>query len=594
MTEPTIEQLLPDNTADAKRQAQVMYFSGYKIAEISRQLNIPTSTISSWKEREKWDDFAPVGRVELTLESRLNLLILKENKSGADYKEIDLLGRQMERMARVKKYSFGGGNEVDLNPKLANRNKGERKKAEQNAIDQEQEELLINGFLEGMFNYQRVWHKAKEYRIRNILKSRQIGATYYFAHEAFVDALTTGHNQIFLSASKKQALQFRSYIVNYAKQTADVDLKGETIKLPNGAELIFLGTNSATAQSYHGNLYFDEVFWVPKFDVMRKVASGMAAQKMYRQTYFSTPTTIAHPAYAFFSGKAFNRGRAKADKVEIDISHENLRTGKLCADRQWKQIVTIHDALEGGCNLFNLEDLLAENSKEEFEQLFLCQFADDNSSAFKFADLQLCQVDSLEEWHDFKPFYQRPFGNREVWLGYDPAFTGDRAALAIVAPPRAEGGDYRVLHKQTFHGMDYETQASRIKQFCDDYNVSRIVIDKTGMGSGVFQEVKKFYPTVQGLDYNADLKNEMVLKTQNLIQKRRLKFDSGDNDIVTSFMTVKKRITGTGKITYVSDRSEDASHGDISWAIMNCILNVPYGLGGDVVAQSQSAIFTFE
>ena len=594
MTEPTIEQLLPDNTADAKRQAQVMYFSGYKIAEISRQLNIPTSTISSWKEREKWDDFAPVGRVELTLESRLNLLILKENKSGADYKEIDLLGRQMERMARVKKYSFGEGNEVDLNPKLANRNKGERKKAEQNAIDQEQEELLINGFLEGMFNYQRVWHKAKEHRIRNILKSRQIGATYYFAHEAFVDALTTGHNQIFLSASKKQALQFRSYIVNYAKQTADVDLKGETIKLPNGAELIFLGTNSATAQSYHGNLYFDEVFWVPKFDVMRKVASGMAAQKMYRQTYFSTPTTIAHPAYAFFSGKAFNKNRAKSEKVEIDISHENLKSGKLCADRQWKQIVSIYDAMEGGCNLFNIDDLIAENSKEEFEQLFLCHFADDNSSAFKFSDLQLCQVDSLEEWHDFKPFYQRPFGNREVWLGYDPAFTGDRAALAIIAPPRVEGGDYRVLHKQTFHGMDFEAQASRIKQFCDDYNVSRIVIDKTGMGSGVFQEVKKFYPTVQGLDYNADLKNEMVLKTQNLIQKRRLKFDSGDNDIVTSFMTVKKRITGTGKITYVSDRSEDASHGDLSWAIMNCILNVPYGLGGDVATQSQSTIFTFE
>ena len=594
MEEQTIEQALPEVSADSKRQAQVMYFSGYKIAEISRQLNIPASTIASWKEREKWDDFAPVGRVELTLESRLNLLILKDNKSGSDYKEIDLLARQMERMARVKKYSFGDGNETDLNPKLKNRNTGERRKPEQNAITQEQEELLINGFLCGMFQYQRIWHDAKKYRIRNILKSRQIGATFYFAHEAFVDALTTGHNQIFLSASKKQALQFRSYIVSYAKQTADVDLKGETIKLPNGAELIFLGTNSATAQSYHGNLYFDEIFWVPKFEEMRKVASAMASQKMYRQTYFSTPSTIAHSAYAFFSGKAFNRDRPKSEKVEIDISHENLKNGKFCADSQWKQIVSIYDAMEGGCSLFDINNLIAENSKAEFEQLYLCQFADDNSSAFKFADLQLCQVDSLEEWHDFKPFYQRPFGNREVWLGYDPAFTGDRAALAIVAPPRVEGGDYRVLHKQTFHGMDYETQASRIKQFCDDYNVSRIVIDKTGMGSGVFQEVKKFYPTVQGLDYNADLKNEMVLKTQNLIQKRRLKFDSGDNDIVTSFMTVKKRITGTGKITYVSDRSEDASHGDISWAIMNCILNVPYGLGGDVTAQSQSAIFTFE
>ena len=523
----------------------------------------------------------------------MNLLIAKEEKSGSDYKEIDLLGRQMERMARVKKYSFGDGNEVDLNPKLANRNKGERKKAEPNAIDQEQEESLINGFLDGMFNYQRIWHKAKEHRIRNILKSRQIGATYYFAQEAFVDALTTGNNQIFLSASKKQALQFRSYIVNYAKRTADVDLKGETIRLPNGAELIFLGTNSATAQSYHGNLYFDEIFWVTKFEEIRKVASAMASQKMYRQTYFSTPSTIAHSAYAFFSGKAFNRDRPKSEKVEIDISHENLKNGKFCADSQWKQIVSIYDAMEGGCTLFDINNLIAENSKAEFEQLYLCQFADDNSSAFKFGDLQLCQVDSLEEWHDYKPFYQRPFGNREVWLGYDPAFTGDRAALVIVAPPKVEGGDYRVLHKQTFHGMDYETQASRIKQFCDDYNVTRIVIDKTGMGSGVYQEVRKFYPMAQGLEYNADLKNEMVLKTQNLIQKRRLKFDSGDNDIVSSFMTVKKRITSTGKITYVSDRSEDASHGDLSWAIMNCILNVPYGLGGDV-SSNKSTIFTFE
>lgn len=579
--------------SDNKQQAREMYFAGYKIAEISRQLDIPSSTISSWKERDRWDDIASIGRVELGIETRYLWLLRKDVKTGSDLKELDFLMRQMKEAARVKRYTFGEGNETDLNPKLKNRYKGERKKPEQNALTQEQEELLINGFLEEMFVYQRVWHDAKKHRIRNILKSRQIGATYYFAHEAFVDALTTGHNQIFLSASKKQALQFRSYIVNYAKQKADVELKGETIKLPNGAELIFLGTNSATAQSYHGNLYFDEVFWVPKFDVMRKVASGMASQKFYRQTYFSTPTSKAHPAYAFFSGAAFNRRKAKADKVDIDISHASLRGGKLCADRQWKQIVTIYDALEGGCDLFNIDDLLAENSREEFEQLFLCQFADDESAAFKYSDLEYCQVDSWEEWTDYKQIdgYHRPFGNKEVWLGYDPAYTGDRAALAIVAPPRVEGGDYRVLLYKTFHGMDYETQAKNIQQYCDKFNITRIVIDKTGMGSGVFQEVKKFYPMVQGIDYSVDLKNEMVLKTQNLIQKRRLKFDG--KEITTSFMTIKKRVTATGKITYVSDRSEDASHGDISWAIMNCILNVPYGSGGDVGSQ-QSTIFTFD
>ncbi|MCT8536500.1 terminase family protein [Glaesserella parasuis] len=558
------------------REAQLKYWAGYSLTEIAKMLNIPVSTIASWKKREKWDEAPLFERVSGNIESRYMLLLQKDVKTGYDFKELDFLMRQMKDAARIQKYN-NGGNEADLNPKIQNRNRGERKPAEKNPISPEQEELLINGFMQGMFQYQRNWYQAGEkHRIRNILKSRQIGATYYFAHEAFIDALKTGRNQIFLSASKKQALMFRSYITQYARKTADVELKGETILLPNGAELIFLGTNSATAQSYHGNLYFDEIFWVAKFDEMRKVASAMASQKQYRQTYFSTPTTIAHSAYDFWSGKAFNRDRPESERVEIDISHANLRAGKLCADRQWRQIVNIYDAELGGCNLFNIDDLKFENSTAEFEQLFMCQFADDNSSVFKFDELQYCQVDSYEEWKDFKPFYQRPFGNREVWIGYDPAFTGDRAALAIIAPPRVEGGDYRVLHTETFHGLDFEKQADKIRHYTQSYNVTKITIDRTGMGDGVYQNVKKFFPRAVGITYNVDLKNEMVLKTLNLIQKKRLKFDG--KEIATSFMTIKKQTTRSGRqMTYVSDRSAEASHGDIAWAIMSCLVNKPYG-----------------
>lgn len=583
---------LIEQEKNIKTRAKLLFWQGFRLSEIATILALPVSTVSSWKERENWQDYSPIGRVEATLEARYCQLVLKEPKTGQDFKEIDLLSRQFERVARVKRYSHGEGKESDLNPNLKNRGaKPKGKSSEKNAISEEQEALLIEGFLQNMFNYQKYWHQAKRHRIRNILKSRQIGATYYFAHEAFIDALQTGHNQIFLSASKKQALNFRSYIVQYAKRMADVELKGETIVLPNGAELIFLGTNSATAQSYHGNLYFDEIFWVPKFDVMRKVASAMASQKIYRQTYFSTPTTIAHPAYAYWSGKTFNRNRPKDERVHIDISHQNLAMGKLCADKQWRQIVNIYDAEKGGCNLFNIEDLKLEYSADEFNQLFMCEFADDSSSVFKYEDLQHCQVDSLEEWHDFKPFIypNRPFGNREVWLGYDPAYTGDRAALVIVAPPRIEGGDFRVLHYETFHGLDFERQAEKIKGYTDIYNVTRISIDRTGMGDGVFQHVKRFYPTVQGLTYNVDLKNEMVLKTLNLIQKRRLKYDG--KEITTSFMTIKRQPTRSGRqMTYVSDRSEDASHGDLSWAIMNTILNKPYGDEN----QQKSVIFSYE
>lgn|GEM_PF-3288190 len=77
----------------------------------------------------------------------------------------------------------------------------------------EQVEKLQEIFHGSMFGYQRQWWDAgNKHRIRNVLKSRQIGATYYFAREALLDALTTGRNQIFLSASKAQAHVFKQYI----------------------------------------------------------------------------------------------------------------------------------------------------------------------------------------------------------------------------------------------------------------------------------------------------------------------------------------------------------------------------------------------
>ncbi len=318
--------------------------------QIAAMLQMKRPTVQSWKQRDGWDSVAPISRVEMSLEARLTQLIIKPQKTGGDFKEIDLLGRQIERLARVNRYSQTG-NEADLNPNVANRNKGGQRKPKKNFFSDEAIEKLEQIFFEQSFEYQLHWYRAGlEHRIRDILKSRQIGATFYFSREALLRALKTGHNQIFLSASKTQAYVFREYIIAFAR-LVDVDLTGDPIVLGNnGAKLIFLGTNSNTAQSHNGDLYVDEIFWIPNFQVLRKVASGMASQSHLRSTYFSTPSTLAHDAYPFWSGELFNRGRASAaERVEIDVSHNALAGGLLCADGQWRQIVTIEDALKGGC-----------------------------------------------------------------------------------------------------------------------------------------------------------------------------------------------------------------------------------------------------
>lgn len=293
---------------DPRKQARALYWQGWRVSSIARHLDIKRATVQAWKQRDGWHNASPIDTVEFTTEKRVNTLIAKDKKDGADYKEIDLLMRQLERIARVRKYGESG-KESDLNPHIAARNAAPKKKPTRNDFSDAQRDRLVDAFRASLFDYQKIWWRAGQQRTRNILKSRQIGATWYFAREALVDALDTGRNQIFLSASRAQAHVFRQYITQFAREAADVDLTGDPIVLPNEAILYFLGTNARTAQSYHGNFYFDEYFWVPRFRELNKVASGMAMHKHWRKTYFSTPSSMSHEAYPFWSGEHRNRGR---------------------------------------------------------------------------------------------------------------------------------------------------------------------------------------------------------------------------------------------------------------------------------------------
>lgn len=561
---------------DLRRTARALYWQGWRVTDVAEHLGLPRTTVESWKARDKWDGYPAIARVECTIEARLQQLVLKEPKSGSDYKEIDLLGRQVERLARVRRYEQPGGHEGDLNPRIQARNARPRRRPTRNEFSEDQQYKLVKTFEDSLFGYQHRWRRAGlAERIRNILKSRQIGATFYFAREALVDALETGRNQIFLSASKAQAHVFKQYITEFAREV-DVDLKGDPIVLPNEATLYFLGTNARTAQSYHGNLYFDEYFWVNRFQELRKVASGMAIHKKWRQTYFSTPSSITHDAYPFWSGGLYNRGRKKEDRVEIDISHAALVEGLRGGDGQWRNIVTVEDAVREGCDLFDLQQLRLEYSDDEWSNLLMCQFIDDTASVFQFMQLQRCMVDSWEVWDDYKPFALRPFGMREVWIGYDPSKTGDSAGLVVVAPPAVPGGKFRILERHQLRGNDFAEQAEKIRQLTLKYRVSHIAIDTTGMGIGVYELVKQFFPAAQAINYSVEVKTRLVLKAQDVIGSGRLEFDAGWTDIAQSFLAIRKTMTPSGRqVTYTAGRSEEISHADLAWATMHALGNEP-------------------
>lgn len=559
--------MMTDTQRDPRSEAKSLYWQAYSISQIAAHLGVSTNTLYSWRRRDKWDETHPVRRVSDELHVRILRTLNKKDLTAHDFKVLDFLGRQMAR----------------LNKESDKQEKEAKPKVPKNHFTEEQIKQLKELALESLFKHQEKWFKQKNRRNRMILKSRQIGATWYFAREALLHALETGNNQIFLSASRAQAHQFKGFIIALARLVG-VELKGgDKIILSTGTTFFFLGTAAASAQSYTGDLYFDEFFWVANFAKLRPVAAGMASHVGLRRTYFSTPSSEEHEAYPFWTGAEFNEPLPESKKVNIDTSHKALKNGRECGDAIWRQVVTIHDAINSGFDLISLAEIESENTPDNFENLYNCRFVKAGERAFDYNALISRGVDGYNRdvWPDWKPYAARPLGNKPVRIGADPTGTGgngDGLGLAVLAPPAVPGGKWRVVEALRFRGMAFEKQAEEIKKLTLRYNVQGIAIDVTGgTGEAVYELVKKFWPAAQAIQYSAPVKRMMILKAQMLIRNGRLEYDAGASQIPSSFMTIKKVITPGGIVTYASDRTRGVDHGDIAWSIMNVLYGEPIG-----------------
>jgi uncharacterized protein YjcR len=590
---------------ETREAAKQMYARCVQIPDISAQLNISERTLYAWAEKEDWRSLIKFESAEITVAFRISQLVNRENKTRAELLELEKLtksytlmreglSKAKEREARAARIEAeaeairnGSPDTVALLEGQATRRqkrrqyredkKAGKRKPGKNDISDIDVSVFDGWAADNLFEYQLLWRAVAQdpalKRNRFILKSRQIGATYYFAFEAFEDAVKNGENQIFLSASKSQAQVFKGYIQAFAMEHFELELKGaDQIELfKDGklwATLYFLSTNANTAQSYHGHLYVDEVFWIPGYEKLQKVASGMASHKKWRRTYFSTPSSLQHPAYPHWSGEKYNKNRS--NKVDFDLSDATLSQGSLGPDKVWRHKVTVEDAERMGCDLFDIVELKEEYSKADFENLFGCKFVDDADSLFPFSKLQRCMVDATQEWTDVNFDAERPVDNRPVAIGYDPSRIRDNAGLVVLEVPMTYAQKWRLIEYAQYRGMSSEYQGERIREIYQRYNVIWAGIDTTGIGYDVFDQVRDL-PNVMPIYYSVEEKTDLVTRGQRLIDGGRFEYDLAATAITQSLMMICQKTTPGGKITYGSSRNDQVGHADLGWSVFHAM-----------------------
>ncbi|MFP5558856.1 terminase, partial [Salmonella sp. 741265132_CST] len=175
------------------------------------------------------------------------------------------------------------------------------------------------------------------------------------------------------------------------------------------------------------------------------------------------------------------------------------------------------------------------------------------------------------------PDAARPFGDRPVWGGFDPARSGDLSCFVIVAPPMFAVEKFRVLKVIYWKGMNFRYQAKQIEQLFKKYNFSYLGVDVTGIGQGVFDNIQHFAMRVAvAIRYDLNTKNQLVLKAADVVESQRIEWDKNLKEIPASFMSVRRTTTQSGNaMTFVADRSQDTGHAEAFWAITHALHNEP-------------------
>jgi hypothetical protein len=169
-----------------------------------------------------------------------------------------------------------------------------------------------------------------------------------------------------------------------------------------------------------------------------------------------------------------------------------------------------------------LDTLKANFTDRQYRQEILAEFLDDGAGVF--SNLRSCQKAKLQS----EP---RP-GKRYV-LGIDWAKAEDYTVFVVM-----DRDLKKVVHMERHQGLDWNVNIDRAVRCAKKWNRASMIIDSTGLGDVIFDQVSAVYPFVEGFSiYNNDPKVKLIQRLQLAFERNEIQIPltSQPPDTVTPY-----------------------------------------------------------
>jgi len=410
--------------------------------------------------------------------------------------------------------------------------------------------------------YQRAWIADKS-PLKIIEKSRQVGISHADAYDSVVKAAMRDatldvwvtsrdkiHARLYLEDCRKWAKILNHAAHYYGEMVFDEGKKKFTafvLEFANGRRIYALSSNVDVIAGKHGHIKIDEYALHPEQRGL--YAISMPGIMWGGQLCIISTHRGIESRFNRFIRDILDRANPMGwshHRVSIQNAVAMGVVGKI--NEKTGRSETPEEFLK------RMRQMCVD--EEQWTQEFCCIPADENSA---FLSYELIE-------RNFGPDCLKNYGyltmcENPLYVGMDVA-RNDHLCVIDVGELIGDvmWDRLRIEMRHTEYG-EMERQLYRI---LDLPQVKRCCIDKTGNGEQLAERaMKRFGPKVEGIRFNATIKEELAYGVRQAMEDRRLRLDT-DPNLVADLRGIKRDVTSAGNIRFLGESKD--SHCDRFWA----------------------------
>lgn len=223
-------------------------------------------------------------------------------------------------------------------------------------------------------------------------------------------------------------------------------------------------------------------------------------------------------------------------------------------DKNWfVQTLTVEDTK--ALSEEAIAEAKAEMPQDLFKQEYYCTFLDDGLGFFRRVDENTYKVEEYQPKE--MAMYQ---------IGVDLAKYND---YTVISPFNLN--DFHVLKQDSFNQMDYNLQKARIENTYLRYNKGRIVIDSTGVGEPVFDDLNSRGMNITPFRFNKSSRTDLLKNLQILLEQDKIKIPN-DEVLIDELKSMTYELTDTGSTRI---QVPDGKHDDRIMSLALAVWQIP-------------------